>query len=233
MKNQKNQNSKQNKSNVRVSRATKTPATTTTPATPAAPAPTSAQAQLDAKRAEQGKPVDRVAAALNAGQKLTFPKGANAVKAGYAGGKSTVVLKDDADTLKGTGVETAEFGNVPNDTKGHPQRDKFQALNAAEKPAEAGKASKPAKTEKTPQKPAEKPANGNPYPSGSKRARVYDIGAAGYKDATAFAEAVVAGLKCGKAKAERLVKLVADPKARFNGGSKEVKADGGMKLIAA
>ena len=230
MKNQKNQNSKQNKSNVRVSRATKIPAT---PATPAAPAPTSAQAQLDAKRAEAGKPVDRVAAALNAGQKLTFPKGANAVKAGYAGGKSTVVLKDDADTLKGTGVETAEFGNVPNDTKGHPQRDKFQALSAPEKPAEAGKASKPAKTEKTPQTPAEKPANGNPYKAGSKRAAVYDLGAAGYKDATALVEKVIAALKVGKGKAEKLAKLVADPKARFNEGSKEVKTDGGLKLIAA
>ena len=144
----KQSSSKQSKSNVRVSRATKAPAPA--PATATAATPTlapRAQEQLDAKRIEAGKTVDKVGAALNAGQRLTFPKGANAVKAGYAGGKSTVVLKGDADTLKNTGVETATFGNVPNDSKGHPQREKFQPLTGAVATA------KPAKTAKAVEKP--------------------------------------------------------------------------------
>jgi hypothetical protein len=71
-----------------------------------------------------------VAEALNRGTKVDFPKNANAVRV-RIGSKSIVILKADADTLKGAGVATAvEFGTVKNDAKGHPIRKGFAALKA-------------------------------------------------------------------------------------------------------
>jgi hypothetical protein len=71
-----------------------------------------------------------VAEALNRGAKVDFPKNVNAVRV-TIGGKTTVILKADADTLKGAGVATAvEFGTVKNDAKGHPVRKGFAALKA-------------------------------------------------------------------------------------------------------
>lgn len=69
-----------------------------------------------------------VAEQLNRGGKVAFPKEANAIRVTIAG-KTTVVLKADADTLKGAGLATAvEFGVVRNDSKGHPLRKEFETL---------------------------------------------------------------------------------------------------------
>lgn len=69
-----------------------------------------------------------IAEALNLGNKVEFPKNANAIRI-TIGSKTTVILKADADTLKGAGVATAvEFGTVKNDAKGHPIRKGFEAL---------------------------------------------------------------------------------------------------------
>ena len=71
-----------------------------------------------------------IAEQLNRGIKVAFPKEANAVRV-TIGGKMTVILKTDADTLKGAGVATAvEFGIVKNDAKGHPIRKGFETLPA-------------------------------------------------------------------------------------------------------
>lgn len=70
----------------------------------------------------------RIAIALDRGNKVAFPKNANAIRVTF-GNKATVILKTDADTLKGVGVATAvEFGTVKNDSKGHPVRQGFAAL---------------------------------------------------------------------------------------------------------
>ena len=69
-----------------------------------------------------------VAEQLNRGIKVAFPKNANAIRV-TIGSKTIVILKADADTLKGAGVATAvEFGTVRNDAKGHPVRKDFEAL---------------------------------------------------------------------------------------------------------
>jgi len=69
-----------------------------------------------------------IAEALNRGSKVDFPKNANAIRVTF-GSKTTVILKADADTLKGAGVATAvEFGAVKYDAKGHPVRKGFAAL---------------------------------------------------------------------------------------------------------
>ena len=71
-----------------------------------------------------------VAEQLNRGLKVAFPKDANAIRV-TIGGKTTVILKADVDTLKGAGLATAvEFGLVKNDAKGHPIRKDFKALAA-------------------------------------------------------------------------------------------------------
>jgi len=71
-----------------------------------------------------------VAEMLNRGFAIMFPKDANAVRV-TIGGKTIVILKSDADTLKGAGVATAvEFGTVKNDSKGHPIRKGFEVLTA-------------------------------------------------------------------------------------------------------
>jgi hypothetical protein len=81
-----------------------------------------------------------VAVALDRGSKVEFPKNANAVRV-VIDNKTTVILKPDADTLKGVGVATAvEFGIVKNDAKGHPIRKEFTALAAV-----TPKKTKPAK----------------------------------------------------------------------------------------
>jgi len=69
-----------------------------------------------------------VAEMLNRGSKVEFPKNANAIRV-TIGSKTIVILKADADTLKGVGVAQAvEFGTVRNDAKGHPVRKDFEAL---------------------------------------------------------------------------------------------------------
>jgi hypothetical protein len=74
-----------------------------------------------------------VAVALGRGRKVEFPKNANAVRV-TIGRKTTVILKADADTLKGAGIATAvEFGIVRNDSKGHPLRKGFEAVAALTK----------------------------------------------------------------------------------------------------
>jgi len=73
-------------------------------------------------------PALTVAEMLNRGGKVEFPKNANALRA-TIGSKTIVILKADADTLKGVGVATTvEFGIVRNDAKGHPVRKDFEAL---------------------------------------------------------------------------------------------------------
>jgi len=71
-----------------------------------------------------------VAEQLNRGIKIAFPKDANAIRV-TIGSKTTVIIKADADTLKGAGIATAvEFGTVKNDSKGHPIRKNFEVLAA-------------------------------------------------------------------------------------------------------
>ena len=71
-----------------------------------------------------------IAEQLNLGTKVEFPKNTNAIRI-TIGGKTTVILKVDADTLKGAGVATVvEFGTVKNDAKGHPIRREFERLTA-------------------------------------------------------------------------------------------------------
>jgi hypothetical protein len=71
-----------------------------------------------------------LAETLHRGIKVDFPKYANAVRVTF-GTKTTIILKADADTLKGAGVATAvEFGTVKYDAKGHPIRKGFAALMA-------------------------------------------------------------------------------------------------------
>ena len=78
-----------------------------------------------------------VAEMLNRGSKVEFPKNANAIRV-TIGSKTIVILKADADTLKGVGVaQTVEFGTVRNDAKGHPIRKDF-ALVAADPLQEGG-----------------------------------------------------------------------------------------------
>ena len=85
-----------------------------------------------------------VAVALDRGRKIEFPKNANAVRV-VIDNKTTVILKPDADTLKGVGVATAvEFGIVKNDAKGHPIRKEFAAVATV-----APKATKPAKSRRS------------------------------------------------------------------------------------
>ncbi len=73
-------------------------------------------------------PALSIAEQLNRGDKVEFPKDANAIRI-TIGNKITVILKPDADTLKGAGVATAvEFGTVKNDAKGHPIRKGFEAV---------------------------------------------------------------------------------------------------------
>ena len=71
-----------------------------------------------------------IAAMLNRGIKITFPKDANAIRV-TIGGKTIVILKADVDTLKSAGLATTiEFGLVKNDAKGHPIRKDFKAVAA-------------------------------------------------------------------------------------------------------
>ena len=74
-----------------------------------------------------------IAAAFNAGRKIQWPKGANAVRVIQPDGTKTITLKVDADTLKGTGLDSEaviEFGWVPNDSKGRPDRSRFKVLKS-------------------------------------------------------------------------------------------------------
>ena len=72
-----------------------------------------------------------VAEQFNRGIKVAFPKNANAIRV-TIGNKTTVILKMDADTLKGAGVATViDFGTVKNDAKGHPIRKDFAVLTSA------------------------------------------------------------------------------------------------------
>ena len=67
-----------------------------------------------------------VAEMLHQGSKVEFPKNSNAIRV-TIGNKTIVILKADADTLKGVGVATkVEFGTVRNDAKGHPIRKDFE-----------------------------------------------------------------------------------------------------------
>jgi hypothetical protein len=75
-------------------------------------------------------PPPSVAEQLHCGGKVEFPMAANAIRV-TIDGKTAVILKADADTLKGAGVATTvEFGMVRNDSKGHPLRKEFQAVPA-------------------------------------------------------------------------------------------------------
>ena len=102
-----------------VTRATKAPATKRVVATAGAAKPPGPAPQ----------PLS-VAAQLNSGVKVAFPKNTNAIRVAF-GSKTVVILKADADTLKGAGVATTvEFGTVKNDAKGHPNRKNFEAWTA-------------------------------------------------------------------------------------------------------
>ena len=71
-----------------------------------------------------------VAEMLDSGSPVEFPKNANAIRV-TIGTKTIVLLKADADTLKGAGIASVvEFGTVRNDAKGHPVRKEFEVLVA-------------------------------------------------------------------------------------------------------
>ena len=75
-----------------------------------------------------------VAEMLNLGSKVEFPKNTNAIRV-TIGNKTIVILKADADTLKGVGVAQAvEFGTVRNDAKGHPVRKEFEVWATTQSP---------------------------------------------------------------------------------------------------
>ncbi len=79
--------------------------------------------------AEPGGGALTVAEGLHQGRKVAFPKDANAVRV-TIDGKTAVVLKQDADTLKGVGVATeVAFGTVKNDARGHPVWKSFRVLS--------------------------------------------------------------------------------------------------------
>ena len=106
-----------------VARASQAPATK--------PASKRAAATADAGRAPlPGPPELPVAEQLNRGIKVAFPKDTNAIRV-TIDSKTIVILKADADILKGVGVATAvEFGTVKNDAKGHPIRKDFESVTA-------------------------------------------------------------------------------------------------------
>ncbi|NQU11918.1 hypothetical protein HQ590_14075 [bacterium] len=65
---------------------------------------------------------------LDAGMQVKWPRRANAVRAYFDGGKSTVLMRPDADTLRHTGCRSAVFGWVPYDSKGRPRRERFEPV---------------------------------------------------------------------------------------------------------
>ena len=156
-----------------------------------------------------------LAEALNAGSKVKFPKGSNAVRV-TVGNKSKVVVKKQADTLKGVGVETAEFGTVTV-KKGVVQPDTFAAVGAA-KPKE---------------KPAETPAP-TAYPKGTLREQLLVLGGVAFKTNDELVERVhLKGFKKDQI-VRCLTNVVSNPKHPFNNGVSELKkhTDGTMTLVA-
>jgi hypothetical protein len=67
---------------------------------------------------------------LNNGQKPRWPKGANAIRAVSVTGKATQ-MKGEEEAFRGTNILTAEFGKVPFDRKGRPEKTKFQPIQSA------------------------------------------------------------------------------------------------------
>ena len=65
---------------------------------------------------------------LTRGEKIKFPKDANAIQARNKAGKKSQVLKEDADTLKGIEWKSVKFLKVPMDTKGHPKWDEAKEV---------------------------------------------------------------------------------------------------------
>ena len=102
---------------------------TPVPRAPKAPATKQVEATSAAGKLQMPTPKGlTVAEQLNRGVKVAFPKDANAIRV-TIGNKTTVILKIDADTLKGAGVATViDFGTVKNDAKGHPIRKDFAVL---------------------------------------------------------------------------------------------------------
>ena len=75
-----------------------------------------------------------LAATLNSGQPVRWPKGANAIKVRLPSGKTATVLHGDEDTLKGVGLgdnAVIEFGRVPFNRQQRPDRSRFVALQSA------------------------------------------------------------------------------------------------------
>lgn len=83
-----------------------------------------------------------LAVMLNSGAKLVWPEKVNAVRVQAVKGGSMIILKEDADTLKGAGIVSAQLGYVPNDAKGRPVRAKFEAVEASIAAAEQRKPAK-------------------------------------------------------------------------------------------
>jgi len=169
-----------------------------------------------------------VAELLNAGKPVEFPKGSNAIRATFLGGGKAIILKADADTLKNVGVATAiEFGTVKNDGKGHPMKDKFEAVAGT---VEA--------------KPAKQPAvnDGNPYPRTKLRGVFFAQAQTPFKTEQELCERVLGimtaktwtGEKANAEQVKRGYAVVIDPNHRFNGKRSrfEKLTDGGMKLVA-
>ena len=101
------------------------------PVARATKAPSAKRVQVQIKQQSPPPQGLTIAEMLNRGIKVAFPKDANAIRV-TLGTKTTVILKADADTLKGAGIATAvEFGTVKNDSKGHPVRKNFEPLTAA------------------------------------------------------------------------------------------------------
>ena len=78
-------------------------------------------------------PEANIATALSTGQKIRWPKGANAIRVSQPSGNKAIVLRGEEDPLKGTALDNntvIEFGWVPNDGKGRPDRPRFKPLES-------------------------------------------------------------------------------------------------------
>lgn len=72
--------------------------------------------------------VTTLAQALHEGEKVRWPRGANAIRAHDERRRKCMAVKGNEDTLKGAGCVFAEFGRIAFDRNRRPKKDSFQPL---------------------------------------------------------------------------------------------------------
>ncbi len=88
-----------------------------------------AAASVLRKSEGNGSQAEDIFEGLHRGEKVDVPHGANAVRVRYENGAVVTVLTMDIDCLAGAGVPVrVEFGRVPYDRKGRPNREEFEVL---------------------------------------------------------------------------------------------------------